>query len=91
MVLYIIWFVRREGIEPLKRVFTYVLFLASHFFKGTKCNINFSKKKIIMPYPFIGPKLSWAGPNFLCHIKDLFTFCGSNKNFVADKKMICIQ
>ena len=44
-----------------------------------------------MPCPFTGPKMFWAGPNFLCQTKNLFTYCGSHKHFVPDKKMICIQ
>ena len=41
--------------------------------------------------PFKGPKMFWAGPNFLRLTKNLFTYCGSRKHFVPDKKMICIQ
>ena len=41
--------------------------------------------------PFTGPKMFCAGPNFLCQTKNLFTYCGSHKHFVPDKKMICIQ
>ena len=41
--------------------------------------------------PFTGPKMFWASPNFLCQIKNLFTYCASHKHFVPDKKMICIQ
>ena len=44
-----------------------------------------------MPCPFTGPKMVWAGPNFLCQTKNLFTYCGSHKLFVPDKKMISIQ
>ena len=44
-----------------------------------------------MPCPFTGPKMFWAGPIFLCQTKKLFTYCGSHKHFVPDKKMICIQ
>ena len=29
----------------------------------------------------------WAGPNFLCQSKKLFTYCGSHNHFVPDKKM----
>ena len=46
---------------------------------------------VLMPCPFTGPKMFWAGPNFLCQTKNLFTYCGSHKHFVPDKKMICIQ
>ena len=45
----------------------------------------------LMPCPFTGPKIFWAGPNFLCHTKNLFTFCWIHKHFVRDKTMICIQ
>ena len=45
----------------------------------------------LMPCPFTGPKMFCAGPKFLCQNKKLFTYCGSHKNFVPNKKMICIQ
>ena len=45
----------------------------------------------LMPCPFTGPKMFWAGSNFLCQTKNSFTYCGSHKHFVLDKKMICIQ
>ena len=45
----------------------------------------------LMPCPFTGPKMFCAGPNFLRQPKNLFTYCGSHKHFVPDKKMICIQ
>ena len=35
------------------------------------------------------PKMFWAGPKFLCLTKILFTYFGSRKLFVPDKKMIC--
>ena len=47
--------------------------------------------RTVMPCLFTGPKMFWAGPNFLCQTKNLFTYCGSHKHFVPDKKMICIQ
>ena len=47
--------------------------------------------KLVMPCPFTGPKMFWAGPNVLCQTKNLlFTYCGSHKRFVPDKKMFCI-
>ena len=46
---------------------------------------------LLMPCPFTGPKMFWAGPNLLCQTKHLLTYCGSHKHFVPDKKMICIQ
>ena len=39
-----------------------------------------------MPCPLTGPKMFWAGPNFLCQTKKLFRYCGSNKHFVPKKK-----
>ena len=30
-------------------------------------------KKRLMPFPFTGPKMFCAGPNFLCQTKNLFT------------------
>ena len=38
--------------------------------------------------PFTGPKMFWAGPNFLCQTQHLFTYFGSHKRFVPDKKVI---
>ena len=54
-------------------------------------NISLLLKIHLMPCPFTGPKMFCAGPNFLCQTKNLFTYCGSHKHFVPDKKMICIQ
>ena len=39
-----------------------------------------------MPCYFTGPKMFWAGPNFLCQTKEIFTYCGSHNRFVPDKK-----
>ena len=50
-----------------------------------------TEKMSLMPCPFTGHKLFWAGPNFLCQTKNVFTYCGSHKHFVPDKKMVCIQ
>ena len=44
-----------------------------------------------MPCPFRCPKMFWAGPNFLCQTKNLFTYCGSHKHFVPDKKMFAFS
>ena len=52
---------------------------------------SFATQIPLMPCPFTGPKMFWAGSNFLCQTKNLFTYCGSHKHFVPDKKMICIQ
>ena len=44
-----------------------------------------------MPCPFTGPKMFCAGPNFLCQTKNLFTYCGSHKHFVPDKKIFAVS
>ena len=49
------------------------------------------EKERLMPCPFTSPKMFCAGPNLLCQTKNVFTYCGSHKHFVPDKKMICIQ
>ena len=41
-----------------------------------------------MPCPFTGPKMFWAGPNFLCQTKSLFTYCGSHKQ--KDDLHLCL-
>ena len=48
-------------------------------------------KYIQMSCPFTGPKMFCAGSNLFCKTKNLFTYCGSHKHFVAEKKEICIQ
>ena len=53
-------------------------FIPRHFFSSTGHNL--------LPCPFTGPKMFWAGPNFLCQTKNLFIYCGSHKHFVPDKK-----
>ena len=45
----------------------------------------------LMPCPFTGHKMFWAGANLLCQTQNLFAYCGSHKHFVPDKKMIYIQ
>ena len=40
---------------------------------------------VLMPCPFTGPKMFWAGPKIYLHIG------GCHKHFVPDKKMIRIQ
>ena len=57
----------------------------------TQYSLYDDSKVLLMPCPLTGPKMFWSGPNFLCQIKDLFTFCGSHKIFVPDKEMICTQ
>ena len=47
--------------------------------------------KAHMPCPFTGPKMYCASPNFLSQTKNLFTYCGSHKHFVPEKKIICIE
>ena len=44
-----------------------------------------------MPSPFTGPKMFWAGPNFLGQTKNVFTYCGSHKHFVPDKKLFAFS
>ena len=57
---------------------------------GTAQNI-LQPVKGLVPCPFTSPKMFWADPVFLCQIKNLFSYCGTQKHFVPDKKMICIQ
>ncbi len=66
------------------------LFKNKGIYKGYLPFLHLSTK-ILMPCPLTGPKTFRASPNFLCQTKNLFTYCGSHKNFVPDKKMICIQ
>ncbi len=49
------------------------------------------KRKQQQPRPSTGPKIFWACPNFLCHTKKLFTYCGSQKHFVPDKKIFAFS
>ena len=56
-----------------------------------KCDLHDPMVLLSMPCPFTGPKKFWAGPNFPCQTKNLFTYCASHKHFVPDKKMTCIQ
>ena len=58
---------------------------------GQFSQIMFYLLQIFMPCPLTGPKMFCAGPNFLSQPKNVFTYCGSHKHFVPDKKMICIQ
>ena len=43
-----------------------------------------------IPCCFTGPKMFWAGQKILCQTKNLYTYCGSHKHFVPDKKIICV-
>ena len=36
-----------------------------------------------MSRPSKGPKIFWAGPNFLSQTKNLYTFCANPKHFVS--------
>ena len=56
------------------------------FLPGTKCLQIFGLAQKI----WTSPK-SFGICNFLCQTKNLFTYCGSHKHFVPDKKLICIQ
>ena len=44
-----------------------------------------------MPCPFTGPKMFWAGPNFLCQTKNLFTniLCSTKRLFAFSKIVFC--
>ena len=74
----------------LVNFFVQILIMCQKFVFVFLIKINF-KRKVLMPCPFTGPKMFWARPNFLCQTKNLYTYCGSHKHFVPDKKMICIQ
>ena len=50
------------------------------FRTGTVLNIT------LMPYPFTGPKMFCAGPNFLSQPKHLTAFSASSKTFVPAQK-----
>ena len=47
--------------------------------------------RFLLPCPFTGHKMFCVGPNVLCRTKNLFTYCGSHKLFVPEKKRIWIQ
>ena len=55
--------------------------------KSTQTNKYLIFLNAVMPCPFTGLKMFWARPNFLCQTKNLFTFCGSHKHSVPDKKI----
>ena len=40
-----------------------------------------------MPYPAIGPKMFWAGPNFLCKNKNWFLYCARSKLLCRHKNL----
>ena len=67
-------------------------FFFDYYFVSIICYMkSYYARYKFMPCPFTGPKMFWAGPNILCQTKNLFTYCGSHKHFVPDKKMISIQ
>ena len=43
-----------------------------------------------MPCPFTGPKMFWAGPNFLYKTKNLFTFCARQKDDLHSVKLVFV-
>ena len=45
----------------------------------------------LMPCPFTGPKMFWAGPNFLSHPKNLTSFSAFSKTFVPAQKPILLN
>ena len=53
--------------------------------------MNNKIKRTVMPCPFESRKMFCASPNFLSQTKNLFTYGGSYKHFLPEKKMICIQ
>ena len=65
---------------PIELIFTLFLFL-----------LIFGSVGALMPCPFTGLKIFWAGPHFFCRTKNLFTHCARHKHFVPDEKMISIQ
>ena len=44
-----------------------------------------------MPFPFTGPKMFCAGPNFLSQPKKLTVFSASSKLFVRTQKQILLN
>ena len=52
----------------------------------------------LMPCPFTGPKMFWAGPNVLCQTKNLFTyllwqsqtFCARQKDHLHSVKLVFV-
>ena len=45
----------------------------------------------LMPCPFTGPKMFFAGPNFLSQPKNLTAFSASSKTFVPAQKTILLN
>ena len=43
--------------------------------------VYFGTKLTLMSWSFTSPKMFWAGPNYLCQNKKLFTYCGSHNWF----------
>jgi hypothetical protein len=63
-----------------------------HFVPHQESKFNFcASKKVfeeaLMPCPFTGPKMFWAGPNFLCQTKNLFTYLWQSQTFCARQKV----
>ena len=46
---------------------------------------------LVMPYPFTGPKMFCASPNFLSQPKNLTAFSASSKTFVLAQKPILLN
>ena len=44
----------------------------------------------LMPCPFTGPKMFWAGSNFLCQTKNLFTYFGNQKDDLHSVKLVFV-
>ena len=56
-------FCEEKSVQLFKVAFFQCDFLQNSYF-GT-----------VMPCPFTCPKMFWAGPNFFCQTKSLFTYC----------------
>jgi hypothetical protein len=84
------------------QIFIHILWQSQTFFARQKDDLHsvklvfvpsqkLWKREALMPCPFTGPKMFFAGPKFLSRPKNLFTHCASYKHFVLDKKLFGIQ
>ena len=67
------------------------IFTKKYTFSGANTRIVFYEQRFLrlMPCPFTGPKMFWAGPSFCARPKIyLHMYCGRHKHFVPDKEMI---
>ena len=56
-------------------------------YQGHKMKIP---KRVHMPCPFTGCKMFCAGPNFLCQIKNLFTYWARQKDDLHSVKLVFV-